>query len=152
MNIMRALKFLAIAAVFVILLAGCGQKADIVPSEAAATLLEQVTFRDTLVEAQGDVAKQYYQLDGNVSDFAIYISGSSATAEEIAVIKTSDLESGKKILEKRLDDLRFRFEDYVPAEIAKIDSPVIAAKQGVVVMVLADDVAQAQKAVDSLFK
>ena len=151
---MKTARNLFIAALAVVLLlAGCGgKKVDIVPADAAQTLLSEVAFRDTLIEAQGDVALQYYQMDDKVTDFAVYISGSSATAEEIAVIRTSDLNAGKKILEKRLEELKFRFENYVPAEMAKIESPVIAAQGDVVVMVLADDIAEAQKAVDRLFQ
>lgn len=133
-------------------LTGCasGPKYDIVPANAAEKILEEVEFRDTLVNAPGDVAKEWYSFDDKVSDFAVYISGSGATAEEIAVIKSSDVKSAKATIEKRVEDLKFRFENYVPEEMTKLNDPVIATKGDVVILVLADDAAKAQKVVDGL--
>lgn len=148
---MKRLLILFMAAV---LLSGCGggAKTDIVPATAAETILSGVEFRDALVEAQGDVAKEWYSFDSNVSDFAVYISGSGATAEEVAVIKSSDVKTAKATVEKRVDDLKFRFKDYVPAEMTKLGDPVIATKGDIVILVLADDSDNAQKVVDSIIK
>lgn len=137
-----------------VLFAGCAgkDKTDIVPADAAEKILNEVVFLDTLIEAQGDVAKEWYALDDKVSDFAIYISGSGATAEEIAVIKSSDIETAKAAVERRLDDLKFRFKDYVPAEMTKLNDPVLAANGDVVILVLADDSDKAYKVVESIFE
>lgn len=136
-----------------VLLAGCGGGAqvNIVPADAAKSILDNVTFRDSLVEAQGDLAKEWYAFDDKVTDYAVYVSGSGATAEEIAVIKTTDTKTARQTVEKRVEDLKFRFENYVPAEMTKLNSPVIVEKSGVVVLVIADDATEAQKAVDNLF-
>jgi hypothetical protein len=135
-----------------LLFAGCGgpKTTDIVPADAAAGILEAVAFKDTLVEAEGDVAREWYELDENVSDFAIYISGSGATAEEIAVIKTSDLATAEATVKKRVDDLIFRFKDYVPGEMTKLNDPVIVSKADIVILILADDLAAAQAAADAI--
>lgn len=137
-----------------VLFAGCSNrgKTDIVPADAAEKILSEVDFLDTLIEAQGDVAKEWYALDDKVSDFAIYVSGSGATAEEIAVIKSSDIETAKATVEKRLDDLKFRFKDYVPAEMTKLNDPVLASGGDVVILVLADDSDKAHKVVESILK
>lgn len=137
-----------------VLLTGCGggTKTDIVPADAAKTIIDEVEFRDTLVEAQGDVAKEWYALDDKVSEFAIYISGSGASAEEIAVIKSGDVKTARATIEKRVDDLKFRFKDYVPAEMTKLNDPVIQSKGDVVILVLANDSDNAQKVVDSILK
>lgn len=142
-----------------LVLAGCsgggkGAAVDIVPAEAAKTLVEAVAFQDTLMEAEGETAKLYYQLDDTISDFAVYISGSGGTAEEVAVLKvkdSKDLASAEAIAKKRVEELVFRFEDYVPAELTKLQSPVIVARDNVVVLVIAADTAAAEKAVNGLF-
>ena len=148
------MKILSAALAALMLLAGCGgpKSTDTVPGEAAARILEAVEFRDTLVEAEGDVAKEWYDLDENVSDFAIYISGSGATAEEIAVIKTSDTDAAKAAVQKRVEDLRFRFGDYVPGEMVKLSDPVIVSKADIVILILADDLAAAQTIADEIVK
>lgn len=137
-----------------LLLAGCGGgKAieTVVPGDAAKAILSGVTFRDTLVEATGDVVKNWYSFDDKVKDFAVYIGGSGATAEEIAVIRTSDVKTAKATVEKRIEDLKFNFENYVPAEMTKLNDPVVVTRGDVVFMVLCDDTAEAQKAIDGLF-
>jgi hypothetical protein len=146
------MRILAVALAALLLLAGCGgpETTDIIPADAAAAILEAVAFRDTLVEAEGDVAKEWYDLDENVSDFAIYISGSGATAEEVAVIKTSNLAAAEATVKKRVEDLIFRFKDYVPAEMTKLNDPVIVSKADIVILILADDLAAAQAAADAI--
>ncbi len=145
-------KILVVFTIIAVILTGCGGKAksNIVPAVAAQSILNNVTFRDTLMEAKGDVAKQWYGIDDKVSDFAIYISGSGATAEEIAVIKSSDVQAAKATIEQRVADLKLAFENYVPAEMTKLNDPVIVTHGDIAILVLADDTAQAQKAVDSV--
>lgn len=148
------MRLLTLTLAAILLLAGCGgpKTTDIVPAEAARSILDSVAFKDTLVEAVGDVAEEYYDLDGNVSDFAIYISGSGATAEEVAVIKTADLKTAGAAVQKRVEDLRFRFENYVPDEMAKLNDPVIVSKADIVILILADDLTAAQNAADTIVK
>lgn len=140
--------------VMVLIFAGCGSRPaeTVVPADAAKAILSEVTFRDSLMEAKGDIARDWYDLDDKVSEFSIYISGSGATAEEIAVIKTSDVKTAKATVEKRVSDLKLNFEDYVPAEMTKLSDPVIVTRGDVVFLVTCDDSAQAQKAIDNLFK
>lgn len=140
-----------------LLLAGCGgakTAETVVPVDAAKTILDGVAFRDTLVEAKGDLVKEngWYDLDDKVKDFSVYISGSGATAEEIAVIRTSDVKTAKVTVEKRIEDLKLRFEDYVPAEMTKLGDPVVVTRGDVVFLVICDDSAGAQKTIDGLFK
>lgn len=140
--------------VMLLILTGCGGKTDetVVPADAASSILNTVSFRDTLLEAGGDLARDWYNLDDKVSEFSIYISGSGATAEEIAVIKTADVKTAKATVEKRVSDLKLNFENYVPAEMTKLSDPVIVTRGDVVFLVICDDPSQAQKAIDGLFK
>lgn len=159
MKISSIKKLSALVVTAALLFAGCsGGKdktvVDVKPDDAAASLVEAVQFKDTLVKAEGGAAEMYYRLDDNVAEYAIYVSGSGGTAEEVAVLKMKDpakLKEGQAIIEKRVDDLKFRFEDYVPEEMVKLGAPVIVAKGDVVVLVVADDAAAAKKAVDALF-
>lgn len=149
------MRIASLALAVLLLLAGCGSVPDtttIVPAEAVEKILAEVAFRDTLVEAEKNVAGEWYTLDESVTDFAIYISGSGATAEEIAVIKTGDIKTAEEAVRERVADLEFRFKDYIPAEMQKIQNPVIVAEGDVVVLILSDDSDAAQKAAEALFK
>lgn len=142
----------------VLLLGGCGGKAtnvDIVPADAAAAIVEQVSFTDTLVEAEGDVAKNFYPLDDRITDYAVYISGSGSTASEVAVLKVADAANAahaEEIVRSRLDTLVAMFENYRPDEMVKLQNPLIETRNNVVYFVTADDTAQAREAIDKLYK
>lgn len=141
----------------VLLLAGCSGKTDgvdISPADAAAAIVEQVTFEDTLVEAEGDIAKGFYQLDEQITDYAVYISGSGATASEVAVLKVADNAAAahaEEIVRARLDTLVAMFENYRPDEMVKLQDPLIETRGNVVYFVTADDTAQAKDAIDALY-
>jgi hypothetical protein len=132
--------------------AGCGTRGEAKsydPGEVAGAIMAEVTFRDSLVEAVGDSAASFYRLDDTVDSYAIYISGSGATAEEVAVLKVKEGEaasSAKAILEKRVADQVERYESYRPEEMTKLKDPVIITEGDVAVLVLADDRSQAEDA------
>lgn len=150
----RLLAFLVAGA---FLLAGCSKKEPVViqPEEAAQAIQEQVEFKDSLVQADETAAAMFYRLDDSVAEHAIYISGSGATAEEVAVLKVQEGHEASEveaIVNKRVEDLKFNFENYRPEEMAKLENPIIVTQGGVVFFVSADSPAAARKAVDSLFK
>ena len=151
-------KILVMLFAVAVLFTGCSEKKEalnIVPEDAAQTILENVTFRDMLLKAEGDVVSNYYTLDDSIAEHAVYVSGSGATAEEVAVLKVTDpakLSDAKAILEKRVEELKRRFADYVPAEMTKLENPVLVTQGDVAVLILADDADQAKKVADSLFE
>lgn len=140
-----------------VFLAGCSGKTaegtDIDPEAAAGSLVESVTFKDNLVVADAASAETFYKLDDKVDSYCVYVSGSGATAEEVAVIKMKDAADANEALvffEARRADLIARFQDYAPAEMAKLQNPALAVKGPVAIMVLADDLDQAQSAADAV--
>lgn len=144
-----------------LLFSGCGggqggeSVVQVNPDTAAQAILNEVTFRDTLVKAEDGAADSFYKLDDSVAGYAIYISGSGATAEEIAVLEVEEgysLSDVQAILDKRVETLKRQFVDYVPEEMVKLEDPVIVAKGNVAILVLADDSAAAKKAVDGVFQ
>lgn len=154
---MTAKKLLAAALAGMMLLAGCSARggaaaANVNPAAAAEAILSEVTFRDSLVKAEDGAAESFYRLDDTIADYAIHISGSGATAEEVAVLKVAEgasTDDAKAIIEKRVEDLKFKFEDYVPEEMVKLNDPVIVTGGDVVILVLADDTAAAKKAAEA---
>lgn len=150
-------KILVLFCAAALLLTGCassgGDAPALEPDAAAAAILDNVDFQDTLVKAEDGAAEAFYQIDEQVESYAIYISGSGATAEEIAVLKPnadSSADAMRTILERRVSDLQFQFEDYVPEEMVKLGHPVIVEKGGVVILVLADDPDAAETAIEEL--
>jgi hypothetical protein len=156
MTALKIGKLLLLGVVFAVMLAGCSERGAATdketppPDTVAQAVLDSVTFRDSLIKAEGDVAANYYKLDDTIIEHAIYISGSGATAEEIAILKVADqedLENAKAILEKRIENLKLQFESYVPGEMVKLENPVILTEGDLAILVLADDQAAAETAV-----
>lgn len=135
------------------LLAGCGGKGEeIDPKQLADDILEQVDFAGgNLTPIAENAVANWYFLDDSVTSYAIYIDGTGATAQEIAVLKGKDTAAMDEILDQRLENLSFNFESYVPAEMTKIKNPIRVNKGNVVVMVLSDDPDAASK-VEQLLK
>ena len=81
-----------------------------------------------------------------MSDRAVYI-GTGATAEEIAVLDATSDEAAQRIyeaLQKRVERQREDFEDYVPAELQKLEDPVLEKNGVQVVLCISDDNEAAQ--------
>ncbi|MDL2232461.1 DUF4358 domain-containing protein [Ruminococcaceae bacterium OttesenSCG-928-L11] len=116
---------------------------------AADSILQAVTFRDALVEADSATVENFYAIDDTIGEYKVYYSGNGSTAEEIAVLKVSDKKNAadaKAILEKRVADQKERYEQYIPGEMVKLKNPVLYTKDDLVILVLADDKQQAEDA------
>lgn len=148
-------KILTILLLILIAFSGCGGggTVNVVPEEAAKTLAGGIKIpNDQLMEAPKEVIDEWYSFDEKVTAFTVYVSATGGTANEIAVVKSADIKTAEAALLKRVEDLKTRFKDYVPAEMAKLENPVVASKGDVAVLVLADDAASAQKMIDEILK
>jgi hypothetical protein len=142
-------------------LSGCGGSGkggglSVTPVEAAEQIYSQVEFKDNLLAAENDVLENYYPGIGALADNAVaFISGSGGTAEEIAVLQAKnidDVEKLRELAENRVEELKFRFENYVPAEMVKLDSATVVVKGDAVFLVICDDAQSAADAIDALTK
>lgn len=139
-------------------LAGCGKEAaaEVDVTATADALKNGLTFQDELKEIDSSILDNFYPTidQSTLKGFKLYKSSSGATAEEIAVFEAKD-SAGVKALEEavtmRLEDLTLQFEDYIPAETKKITDAIKGTYGNVVVLVVADDSAQAQKLLDKQF-
>jgi len=148
----RILTALLMAAV---LFSGCagGAALDIDAGKAAETIANGIgVTNDELIKAPKEVIDEWYTFDDKVVDFTVYVSATGGTANEIAVVKSGDVKTAQAALERRVENLKTRFKDYVPAEMAKLNSPVIITKGDVAVMVIADDTKKAEKLIDEVLK
>lgn len=149
---MKRLRMAAIAAA-ILLFAGCAARADTapppMPADMAARIRDRVEFTDELMEADEAVADELYRLNGRAKDFSIYISGTGATAQEVAVLDCG-VDVAEEVFRYRLEDLALRFEDYLPGEMMKINDPVMVVEEGCAVLVLCDNPDDAREAVEKI--
>lgn len=139
-----------------LLAAGCAAKEISLDTAAAADAIQEaVTFQDTLSPlADSRFDTLYAVQEGDVVSRKVYI-GSNATAEEIAVIEAKDAaaaERVKKAAEQRIADQKEGFENYQPAEMVKLNAPVLEVRGRYVFLVVCDKPEEARSAIDRLTK
>ena len=104
---------------------GCGKETkSFTPDDLASELLTEVDFDDELTLFEGDISKIYDMPE--VEDYVIYI-GSGATAEEIAIItlkNSSDEADVKAALEKRVEEQKQNFANYLKLQMIKNEQSI----------------------------
>ena len=112
-------------------------------AEVADALKDGVEFKDSLNEPDKNIIEKLYGLSEDMyKEGKLYIGSGGATAEEIACFTANDADGAAKIkeaYEKRVEDLKKTFENYVPEEMDKLNDPVIVTKGDSVYMCLSND-------------
>lgn len=143
-----------------LLLTGCGnnggEKTDIDLEATMKAMMDATEVEDEMKKMEGEVVGNFYDIDDSAVDsYLIYSSASGATAEEFAIFKAKDakgVETIKTMLDKRVEDLGKRFEQYIPAEMAKVQNAVITENGNYVLFVCAGDPSTAEAAFDKAFQ
>ena len=144
---------------FISLFAGCSGKSEeaveINIQDTVDAVFEAAGFSEELVKLEDDVLTNSYVLldKDKVEEYAVYVSGSMGTPEELAIFKAVDEESVKGIREavdRRVEDLKLNFEDYRPDEMPKIDNAVIVEKGNYVMLVICPNSEAAKETLEKL--
>ena len=118
-------------------------------SAVADELKNGIEFKDSLNELDKAMYEKIYGLtDDMYKDGKIYIGSGGSTAEEIACFDANDADGAAKIkeaFEKRIEDQKKAFENYVPEELDKLGSAVIVTKGSSVYMCISNDDAKAKE-------
>ncbi len=147
---------LSIAAILLLLLPGCaggkGKTVDV--QKVADGLIHSVKFQDQMSALKQDTALKLYGIDsGDVVKAAVYES-TGATAEEVAAFEAKDAQAAgrvKKKAEERIKTQKAGFQNYQPAEMAKLKDPVLETKGNEVILCVSNDDQAAKKALEKLF-
>ena len=138
-----------------LLLSACGEApaaTEYDPAKTAQALLDSGAFSEELDALDADLVAGVYGLAAEPASAAVYAS-TGATAEEVVVLKyekQEDADAAYKALEKRVADQKEACEGYLPLEIPKLDSSIVKESGLSVLLVVANDYAAAQKALDGL--
>ncbi|MSS64942.1 DUF4358 domain-containing protein [Velocimicrobium porci] len=138
-------------------LTGCIESTNqqISVKDLAKELKTEINYQDELSKLDKDVAIEMYQLDGiEVEDCIVYVS-TGATAEEIAVISAKNGTDASKIeeaFEKRVEEQKNSFKDYVPEELKKLDEAVIEEEGNIVVLSISDEDEKAEALIKNAAK
>ena len=161
---MKRILALLAAAALTLSLAACGggngsssSAKAVDPKALADDMLEALAAQGETQDVTGDVAANYYDMGEAVKDYKIYIS-TMYIGEEVAVFQLADQKEAdtvKKMCEKRIQDLKDSFKDYLDEEYAAVDeNATVLAKGDIVAMVTGtkDGVAAAKAVFDKAFE
>lgn len=122
--------------------------------EIAGKIEEKVSFDEDLTMIDIDSSKAIYPLENMGIKDMVVLSGSGATADEIAVFKITSknlkqaIETVKSRIESRIQD----FGTYIPKEVPKLKNPVIRYSDDLLIMVITNDYKNAEKIADDVLK
>lgn len=123
--------------------------------KAAAEILSEVEFEDTLTELETDTALAYYGISSDdVSDSVVMIS-TGATAEEIAIFEAFDASGAEDIkgaCEARQDKQITSYNDYKPSEVSRLEDAIIYVNGNYVVYCVVDDTDKTEEILEKYFK
>ncbi len=106
------------------------------------SIVKKIKFKDTLLKVADSMVISAYKVDpSKIASASLYLGG-GATAEEVAVFEAKDEKSAKELentlVKDRIERKKLDFKNYIPAEMTKLNSPVIVRKGKVVVVCIAD--------------
>ena len=148
---------ICLAALFILLTiaSGCASQPKNEPvdvNNAVNELKTKVPFDDQMTEISPETALTLYGLQAEQVEEIGAVLSTGATSEEIAVIKAADakLETCKQALEKRIEEQKASFENYVPAEIPKLEHACLMEKDDVVILCVAKNADTAKQVVQEI--
>ncbi len=154
----RIFGVLLMCAMVMTMLAGCGGSANVTidTAELADDIYAGVTWQDQISEVDLSKALSLYGIDSDaVTSGKVYIS-TNATAEEIAVLEVSStgdvtVDDVKTCVEGRVESQKASFESYNAAEVPKLENALIYVKGQYVILVVCDDVSEAETVIEEAF-
>jgi len=139
---------LAVAACVSITACGAKQTSGKQPATAdvVKAVADQLTLKDAMMTLDDSIVSNFYNVDEEkIAEKTCYVSASRATAEEVTVFKVkdaSDVQMVKDAFAERIEDQKIAYENYVPAEMVKINAAVTYVNGNYVILVMADDVSK----------
>lgn len=123
-------RILAALVAVVLLCAACSgtSNAQIDVNKLAASLLDGVTFGETLTRLDTDAVERVYRIDPSLVTAASMYIGSGATVDEVSVFEGVDESAAEQIeatLQQRLATEEEDYADYKPEEVPKLQNATL---------------------------
>ena len=138
----------------VLLLAGCSagsaKSEEVLPSfsasETAKEIVKDLELTDSMQELkEKNVIRMFFQGEEDVvTDSSVYRSTDNGNSDTIGVFVTRDNARVKEYLNAYLDDIKAQTETYYPEEVFKISNAVIEEKEGLIILIIAENIEKAK--------
>lgn len=157
---MRLRNFAAMLILPIVMLTACSkvETADEMkqpaPADITAAIMTEIEIPSAVEKTKEDVGA-YYDIDIEAAEaLSVYICGSGAYPDELAVFKMNsaeDAENARAAAQKRLDSQIELYADYTPNEMYKLDGAKVVVKGNYVMLFACSDDDRAYEIADSLF-
>jgi len=159
-NNMKKIVSVIICCAMLLSLAACGSSKSnektLDMSSFTSKVMSTVKYDDELIALSEKVVDKYYDLsfDG-LEEYTIYVSGSAATTNELAVFKcsgSSAIEAAKTSVEKRLSEQNELYASYLPAEVYRLENALVKTNGNYLLLSVSDDNETVEKLFDEALK
>jgi len=154
----RSIFALLVIVAICLALAGCGGSSakELDVSAFAAAAIEKVDFGDELLSVPEGMLSDYYVLPKDkVTASAVYVSGTGATASELAVFKCKDADAAKDVktaVETRIAEQTASYENYRPDEKFRLENAFVTVEGNYVIFAVSNDNQAVEKLLESSLK
>ncbi len=157
---------LAISMLSVTMFTGCSSEGEAVEANATVSTVAEATASGittaimaeieipSAMEKNAENIGAYYDIDtATVSEMSVFICGSGAYPDEIAVFRFNDeaaAKAGAEAVQNRLNNQTAIYKDYTPAEMYKLDEAVVITKGNWVAFAACADNARAKEIIENM--
>lgn len=124
------------------------------PSDITSAIMAEIEIPSAVEKTKDDIGA-YYDIDVDAAEaLSVYICGSGAYPDELAVFKMNSpeqAEDARAAAQKRLDGQIELYTDYTPDEMYKLDGAKVVVKGNYVMLFACSDDDRAYEIADSLF-
>lgn len=124
------------------------------PSDITAAIMAEIEIPSAVEKTKDDVGA-YYDVDiDSVEAMSVYVCGSGAYPDELAVFKMNSeehTEGARAAVQKRLDRQIEDYSDYTPDEMYKLEGAKVVVNGKYVMMFSCSNDERAYEIADSLF-
>ena len=119
-------------------------------------VLNEIQYDDELAILPERIASDYYDLsfDG-LEDFRIYVSGTAATSNELAIMKLADsnaVKMAEDAIKTRINDQTNTYGNYRPDEVFRLESALIVKKDLYILFSVSNHNEEIEKIFNDSFK
>ncbi len=154
----RIMSILIVEIVVAGLFTGCsgdGTTTDLTAVEVAE-LIQQAASLEDMKQGDQEKLRKLYRLEAEkVEDFVLYTATSNVRADELAIIKVTDVNDIAYILahiQQRIEAQTVKFQDYRPEEYNLIEKHVLKTKGRYILFAVSDKADHIEEAFDEALK
>ena len=128
-------------------------KADASAADIASAVMAEIEIQSAVEKTKDDIGAFYDVDTAAVSDMSVFVCGSGAYPDELAVFKFTDADSAKagaEAVKKRLDNQIALYTDYTPDEVYKLEDATLIEKGEWVILTVCSDNSRAREIVEKL--